>query len=235
MAIIARRETLDGGGLASFRTFIAELRRRRVHGSLLAWGVIAFATLQIAEPILHALHLPDWTLSVVVALLALGFPVTAVLAWLFDIGPRGFERTPSIRGSDETQAPPTRASPHRRRAGADGPAPVSVRVVRGDAEPRDARFGETFLVGRSRECDVRVREPFVSRQHLRVTFDGERWWLKDLETMSGTYVEGKAIREFPLREAVEVQLGEGGPCLSLTVEGGAPPPAASPDHGGSRP
>jgi hypothetical protein len=220
--------------LASFRTFIAELRRRRVHGSLLAWGVIAFATLQIAEPILHALHLPDWTLSVVVALLALGFPVTAVLAWLFDVGPRGVERTPSLPGSDETQAPPTLASPHRRRARADGPMPVALRVVRGDSDPREARFGETFLIGRSRECDVRVREPFVSRQHLRVSFDGGRWWLKDLETMSGSYVEGKAIREFPLRGAVEVQLGEGGPCFSLAVEGGEPPPAAPPFSGGSR-
>jgi hypothetical protein len=221
--------------LASLSNFIAELRRRRVHGTLLAWGVVAFAALQVSEPIIHALHLPEWTLSVLVAVLALGFPVTAVLAWIFDIGPRGVERTPPAAWAQETQAMTTMASPHRRRAGPDGPVPVSLRVVRGNAEPATARFGETFLIGRGRDCEIRVREPFVSRQHLRVAFDGEGWWLKDLETVSGTYVDGKAIRELPLREAVEVELGEGGPRFSIAVEAGAPRPGAPRRASGSGP
>jgi TolB-like protein len=42
---------------------------------------------------MHGLHLPEWTLSAVVLLLASGFPVTVVLAWVFDLGPGGVERT----------------------------------------------------------------------------------------------------------------------------------------------
>jgi TolB-like protein len=61
--------------------------------ALLGWGIFAFAVLQIYEPVMHGLHLPEWTLSVVVLTLAAGFPATVVLAWIFDLGPGGIART----------------------------------------------------------------------------------------------------------------------------------------------
>ena len=68
--------------------------------ALLGWGIFAFAVLQIYEPVMHGLHLPEWTLSAVVLTLAAGFPATVVLAWIFDLGPGGIARTaPSL---DET-------------------------------------------------------------------------------------------------------------------------------------
>jgi len=75
------------------QAFIAELQRRRVIRALAIWGVAAFAVLQVYEPVMHGLHLPEWTLSFVVVTLGLGFPVTAALAWSFDLTARGFERT----------------------------------------------------------------------------------------------------------------------------------------------
>ena len=62
--------------------------------ALVGWGIFAFAVLQVFEPVMHGLHLPDWTLSAVVVVLAAGFPATLVLAWIFDLGPAGVERTP---------------------------------------------------------------------------------------------------------------------------------------------
>jgi hypothetical protein len=69
--------------------FLAELRRRRVFRALLGWGLVSFAVLQVVEPVLHALHLPEAWLTGVVAVLALGFPATVVLAWVFDLTPAG--------------------------------------------------------------------------------------------------------------------------------------------------
>ncbi|MGA8892051.1 MAG: hypothetical protein WB493_10815 [Anaeromyxobacteraceae bacterium] len=63
--------------------------------ALVGWGIFSFAILQVFEPVMHGLHLPDWTLSAVVVVLAAGFPATLVLAWIFDLGPAGIERTPS--------------------------------------------------------------------------------------------------------------------------------------------
>jgi hypothetical protein len=172
----------------------------------------------VAEPIIHAVHLPEWSLSVVVVVLAAGFPATAVISWFFDIGPAGVERTPPRAWDPPTLAGPTLAPPRQGRARAQGPRPVTVRVVQGKADPAEARFGETFLVGRSRDCDVLVQEPFVSRRHLRVAFDGERWSLRDQDTMSGTFVDGRPVREMAIDGAVEVEVGQGGPRLSIVVD-----------------
>jgi hypothetical protein len=57
--------------------------------------------LQVAEPLMHGLHLPDWVLTAVIAALALGFPVALVLAWLYDLTSAGVRRTPSIAGTDK--------------------------------------------------------------------------------------------------------------------------------------
>jgi adenylate cyclase len=74
--------------------FLGELRRRRVLRVLAGYGLAAFAILQVAEPILHALRLQDWILTAVVLVLGLGFPVAVALAWAFDVQPGGVARTP---------------------------------------------------------------------------------------------------------------------------------------------
>ncbi len=79
--------------MARLADLVAELKRRRVFRALLGWGIASFAILQVIEPVLHAYHLPDWTLTLVVTLLAAGFPLTVVLAWVFDLTPEGITRT----------------------------------------------------------------------------------------------------------------------------------------------
>ena len=61
--------------------------------------MVSFAVLQIVEPIMHALTLPESTLKLVVVLLGLGFPVAVVLAWAFDLNEGKIERTPPLPGS----------------------------------------------------------------------------------------------------------------------------------------
>jgi TolB-like protein len=51
---------------------------------------------------MHGLHLPEWTLTLVVVVLGVGFPATFVLAWIFDMGPGGVERTPPAPDGAET-------------------------------------------------------------------------------------------------------------------------------------
>jgi TolB-like protein/tetratricopeptide (TPR) repeat protein len=75
--------------------------------AVLGWGILSFAVLQIYEPVMHGLHLPEWTLTLVVVVLGVGFPATFVLAWIFDMGPGGVQRTPSAPGS--TPSPARRA------------------------------------------------------------------------------------------------------------------------------
>jgi len=75
------------------RTLIAEFKRRHVFRALLAYGIAAFAVLQIVEPTMHGLHWPEAVLSYVVVALAAGFPLVVSLAWIFDVSAGRIERT----------------------------------------------------------------------------------------------------------------------------------------------
>src|SRR5210317_399818 len=48
---------------------------------------------EVADVVFPALMLPDWTITFVILLLMMGFPVAMLLAWIFDIGPEGIQRT----------------------------------------------------------------------------------------------------------------------------------------------
>jgi len=78
---------------AGVNGWFAELKRRRVFRALVAYGITAFAVLQIIEPIMHGAHWPDIVLSYVVAALAAGFPIVITLAWVFDVRGGRIERT----------------------------------------------------------------------------------------------------------------------------------------------
>ncbi|MCA1825856.1 MAG: hypothetical protein ABR567_01035 [Myxococcales bacterium] len=80
---------------------VAELKRRRVIRALVAYGILAFAILQVIEPLMHGLRWSDSVLSNVIVALAAGFPAVAILAWIYDVNAWRIERaTPStnVRG-----------------------------------------------------------------------------------------------------------------------------------------
>lgn len=95
---------------------------------------------------------------------------------------------------------------------------VLTKVIKGRAERCEARFTDTFVIGRSKECDLQIKDDVVSRQHAKVLFDGERWCIRDLESGNGTYVNGVRILDVPLPDEAEIELGKGGPLLLLRQE-----------------
>jgi hypothetical protein len=68
---------------------------------------------------------------------------------------------------------------------------------------------EGAIVGRSHACDRVVADPTVSRVHARLRARGRRWWLTDLGSTNGTWVNGRrVIDETEVRPGDEVALGE---------------------------
>ena len=75
-------------------SWLAEMkRRRRVFRALVGYGIVSFAILQVVEPVMHGLNLPEWVLKATVVGLGLGFPLTLVLAWVFDVRDGRIEST----------------------------------------------------------------------------------------------------------------------------------------------
>jgi serine/threonine-protein kinase len=76
-----------------YQRFFADLKRRRVFRVMAVYGAVSFAVIEAADVILPRMSLPDWTVTLVVWLLVLGFPVAIVLAWAFERTPTGVRRT----------------------------------------------------------------------------------------------------------------------------------------------
>ena len=76
-----------------YQRLFADMKRRAVFKVAAVYGAVAFVVLQVADLIFPALDLPEWTLTFVVALAALGFPIALVLAWAFETTPEGVRRT----------------------------------------------------------------------------------------------------------------------------------------------
>src|SRR5438105_8679131 len=74
------------------------MKRRRVFRALIGYGIVSFAVLQIIEPVMHGLNLPEWVLKATVIGLGIGFPFTLVLAWAFDVKGGRIERAGAPRG-----------------------------------------------------------------------------------------------------------------------------------------
>jgi TolB-like protein/tetratricopeptide (TPR) repeat protein len=73
--------------------FLSELKRRRVYHVAVAYSATAFVIAEAGDIFLPRLGLPDWTVTLVVVLAVIGFPVALVLGWTFDITPGGVRRT----------------------------------------------------------------------------------------------------------------------------------------------
>lgn len=78
-----------------FRTFLTELRRRKVYRVAAGYAVATFAILEGADLVLPTLGVPDWVFQLLVVLVLLGFPVALILAWAFDITAEGVQPDPA--------------------------------------------------------------------------------------------------------------------------------------------
>lgn len=112
--------------------FVAELRRRRVFRVIVLYAVVGWVVIEVAATMLPGLHLPDWSVTLVIALVVLGFPLAVFMGWVFDIGPHGIERTPPSAIAPDAAAPIV-------------PAPLAASVEKPPAKARDERHSIAVL------------------------------------------------------------------------------------------
>jgi FHA domain-containing protein len=66
---------------------------------------------------------------------------------------------------------------------------------------------DDIVLGRGEECDLTLDERQISRQHIRIYREGNKFYIQDLESKNGTWVNGtqlKGSRE--LTDGDEIQL-----------------------------
>ena len=79
--------------MKSYQEFFAEMKRRHVFRVAGIYGIVAFGVLQAADMALPRLGMPDWTVTFMLALVLLAFPVVLIIAWAFEVTPDGVKKT----------------------------------------------------------------------------------------------------------------------------------------------
>jgi FHA domain len=76
----------------------------------------------------------------------------------------------------------------------------------------DLAGSDVFQVGRSRESDVVLASPFVSRTHVWVQRSDDGWELS-VVSQNGVFVDSKRVDHVRLEDGLVFRLGERGPSL----------------------
>lgn len=104
--------------------------------------------------------------------------------------------------------------------------PTLVLLQEGHSQPfvLDDSAAET-VIGRHPDCAIQIPSNMVSRKHARVVREGDRYFVEDLGSGNGTFVNGQRItRRTLLKHEDRIKLGP----MLLRFEA---PPGASADHG----
>ena len=82
---------------------------------------------------------------------------------------------------------------------------------------RSLEFEEALVIGRDSGCDLQIDDAQVANRHVEIYPVGTLWWVRDLGSDGGTYLNGEIVEAAPLETSSEVRLGEDGPTVRLVA------------------
>ena len=94
-------------------SFFEELKRRNVFRVGIAYTIVAWLLIQVTDTVFPRIGLPDTAVTLVIALLAIGFIPALIFAWAFEMTPDGIkkeanvDRTKSITPNNRKPTIPT--------------------------------------------------------------------------------------------------------------------------------
>ena len=64
-----------------------------------------------------------------------------------------------------------------------------------------------MVIGRSKDSDIRVSDPNISRKHAEIRQEGTTFWIVDLDSTNGVAVNGRALKRAKLDDEDRITLG----------------------------
>jgi pSer/pThr/pTyr-binding forkhead associated (FHA) protein len=130
------------------------------------------------------------------------FVARAVRAVLLDVyGPRA-DRPPGRRRQRNRQ----QAAPRPARTSRKMPKELAVNDLDGK---RSVPLRDSVTIGRAASCDLVVSDNYVSNVHARIFAKDGAYWLEDLGSTNGTYVNrGKVTAPVAIGPGDEVRVGK---------------------------
>jgi len=84
------------------------------------------------------------------------------------------------------------------------PEPPATLIVNGKSHELQK---PSVVIGRSKDCDIRIQDPNISRRHAEVRQEGSAYWIVDLGSTNGISVNGHALKRAKLDNEDRITLG----------------------------
>lgn len=119
---------------------------------------------------------------------------------------QGADVQPTVPTPIEPPAPPP-PKPTR----VPGPAPIMAWLVI-QGQTRQGQFGlgsSTAVLGRdASRCDVVLEDDAVSREHAKIRYEGGRFWIYDLGSRNGTFINNHKVQRQMLIDGDRIRVGD---------------------------
>jgi len=98
------------------------------------------------------------------------------------------------RGLPAAPPVPTNGSTGRSQGSSGEPGPITVMVHAEDGgKPRAMYLATNTVIGRGAECELRLDDTFVSQEHARIFARNGSWYVEDLGSTNGTFVNEQRL------------------------------------------
>jgi len=96
------------------------------------------------------------------------------------------------------------------------PTPLSITSLAASLSPSERFTKSEIILGREPGCDFLLDDQTVSSRHARLSYRQSQWWVEDMASTNGTYLNGEIVTApVVITQGDELRLGQVGVRLSI--------------------
>jgi adenylate cyclase len=197
-------------------SFFTELRRRNVFKVAVAYVLVAWLLIQAATTVFPNLGLERWTVTLVIVLVAIGFPVALVLAWAYELRPAdeplaaveqvrvtAVDPPPGPASATAAEAPTTEPA---RESGGDRPSIAVLPFLNMMGDPAQEYFADGMTEDLITDLS-KISGLCVIARNSTFTFKGQAVDVREAaRTLGARYVVEGSVRKGGDRVRINAQL-----------------------------
>jgi FHA domain len=171
------------------RSFFSELLRRKVVRLLGAYIAIFWLLATGLSDILPKLtFVPEWSFQAFIVTGIALIPVLAFFSWKYDVVPPHLVRD----AKDIEEMNPALSWARRRHSGIDA-GYLLLKWRAGDETAHEKLAFEPVSIGREPTNQIQLEDKRVSRYHAVVWAQDRKWYVRDVNSANGTFVDGTRV------------------------------------------
>ena len=174
-----------------------ELKRRKVINTLVLYLAASWLLLQVVSLVLPMFSDDENFLFLFITFCVLTIPIVVLMAWFYQITPKGLVRTqPFVERRRLQNINPSvdrRQGANRNKVKNSGDHGWFIHAETGPVEGLEYPIDDVVVIGRALECEITLLRSYISRGQAKLLVKNNTLEIEDLGSSNGTCVNGIEI------------------------------------------